>query len=426
MSGLRIRRRAGRLLPLALVVAGLVVSSPAVAPAGATTNVGSLVFIKNHNVWVSRPDGTGQRALTSTGTAAAPWRSPDQSDRGTVVAVRGTKVYRMNQWGTELTVLDPPDLKSSAGELIGGAVKSTTISPDGTKITYTYERYSCPLGPPPSPACRLRWVTAITAADRLTSPTQWGISFYDHPTWLTNSRLLLNGIGFDQIYLFDLGRGSMFWFHEGMVPGSDFKTLADGAVSRSGGLMAMVRGEFQDSRIRIYTLPGSPREGGVPPLPTAVCESNPLTGYRSPTFAPDSSALAWSQPDGLWVKDAPADCGVPAELVIGGGSQPSWSLSPLQTTRPAPIAFQVVRSPVVSGTPKARRTLRVSAGAWSVPPTSVSYQWCRNGRPIARATKAAYRVQAKDRKRSLSVRVTVRKAGYATRTVTTRPVRVRR
>lgn len=415
-----------RLLAVGLIAAGLV-AVPTGAPAvESLTTAGSIVFIKDHDVWVSNPDGSAQRALTTSGTASVPWRSPDQSDVGTVVATRGTRIHRMNQWGTELNVIDPPDLRSSANEWLGGAVKSTTISPDGSKITYTYEKFSCPPGGPPTPPCRLRWVTGISAASHLTSATQWGVSFYDHPTWLTNSRLLLNGGGFDQIYLFDLGRGAMFWYHEGMFPGSDFKSLADGAVSRSGTLMSIVRGEFEDSRILTYTLPRSPREGTVPPLPTPVCETSPSDGLASPTFAPDSTAVAWEAPDGVWIKDAPASCGVRQTLVIAGGSAPSWSAAALQTTRPAPIAFKLSKKPKISGTAKAGRTLRVSKGTWSPSPGTTTYRWYRNGRSIGGATKTSYRVRSGDRRKRLTVKVTVRKPLYATKTVTTSSVRVRR
>lgn len=413
-----------RLTAVALIAGALVAVGPRAPSAHAATMAGSIVFIKNHNIWVSRPDGSGQRALTSNGTSASPWRSPDQSDVGTVVATRGTRIYRMNQWGTELNTIDPPDLKNSAGEWIGGRMTHVTISPDGSKIAYTYERFSCP-STIPAPPCRLRWVTAITAANRLTPAAGYGVMFYDHPTWLTNSRLMVNGIGFDQMYLFDVYRGDAFWFHEGMFPGSDFMPLADGAVSRNGAYLAMVRGKFEDARIQIAHLPGNPRTGGVPPLPEYRCETEAQSGFNSPTFAPDSSALAWEEPDGIWIKSEPINCALQAVLTIPGGKQPSWSASVYQTRRPAPIKFGVTKMPKISGSAKKGKTLRVTSGTWTSVPASVSYRWYRNGRAIGGATKASYKVKKSDRKRKLSVKVTVRKPGYVTRIVTTKSVRVK-
>lgn len=414
-----------RWMTVALVASALVVATPRADTAQGATSAGSIVFVRQHNVWIARPDGTGQRALTTSGTAASPWRSPDQSDVGTVVATRGTRIYRMNQWGTELNSMDPPDLMDSAGEYRGGPMTHVTISPDGSKITYTYEKFTCPSTMPPKP-CRLRWVTAVTAAHRLTPATDYGVMFYDHPTWLTNSRLMVNGVGYDQIHLFDLGRGSLYWYDEGNFPGWDFLPLADGAVSRNGAYLVAVRGTFDDERIMTASLPQSPLAGGKPALPEYRCESVPQAGFNSPTFAPDSSALAWEEPDGIWIKDEPIACNVQPLLTIPGGKQPAWSASAYQTRRPAPIAFGLTKSPKISGTPKAGKKLRVSAGSWTSVPSSVTYRWLRNGKAIPGATKTTYKVRKGDRRRKLSAKVTVRKSGYATRTVTTTSVRVRR
>lgn len=431
-----ISRVTSRLLVVGLVAAALVGAAPDAPPADAAAGNGTIVFIKDYDVWVSHPDGTGERRLTTDGTASAPWHSPDQSDVGTVVAARGKLIQRMDQWGTVLTVIDPPDTLNAAAEMVGGYVKSTTISPDGSKLTYTYENFSCP----PNAPCRLRWTTAFTASDVLTPVSQWGPAFLDHPSWLTNTRLMFNGIGYDQIYLFDVGRGSMFWFHEGMYPGSDFMTLADGTVSRNGALMATVRGEFEETRIRTYVLPRSPREGAVPPLPTPACETSTSAGLASPTFAPDSSALAWEESDGVWIKNAPADCDVQQSLVIAGASEPSWSAAPMQTIRPpappkpsppappapGPTAFTMSKKPAISGVARSGRKLKVSAGRWSPGPASISYRWYRNGRPIAGATKSAYKVRSGDRSKRLSVKVTVRRPGVTARSITTTSVKVRR
>jgi hypothetical protein len=48
----------------------------------------SLVFIKDHDVWLSQPDGSGQYRVTTDGTADNPYASPSQADDGTIVAMR--------------------------------------------------------------------------------------------------------------------------------------------------------------------------------------------------------------------------------------------------------------------------------------------------------------------------------------------------
>ncbi|MFI5426706.1 hypothetical protein [Aeromicrobium sp. UC242_57] len=80
-----------------------------------------------------------------------------------MVAGRGNLIYRMDQFGTVLNSIDPPNLQSSAGETLGGRPTRLAVSPDGSKIAYTYSRYSCPVGA----ACRVRWVTAFTKATAL-------------------------------------------------------------------------------------------------------------------------------------------------------------------------------------------------------------------------------------------------------------------
>src|SRR5882724_5883780 len=82
----------------------LAVAAVAAAPAGAD----SLAFIKNDNVWLAKPDGTGRYQVTFDGTPGAPYESP--SDSGTVVAIRQTpgqrrQIYRMTQSGG---LLNPP------------------------------------------------------------------------------------------------------------------------------------------------------------------------------------------------------------------------------------------------------------------------------------------------------------------------------
>ena len=69
-----------RTLLAAACAAGLVA-----APAAAAD---SLVFIRDSNVWLSNPDGSGQYQVTLDGTAGSPYESASQSNDGTIVAIR--------------------------------------------------------------------------------------------------------------------------------------------------------------------------------------------------------------------------------------------------------------------------------------------------------------------------------------------------
>jgi hypothetical protein len=98
------------------IVAIVVVSPAAIAaaPAGAD----SLAFIRDNNVWLANPDGSGQYQVTFDGTASAPYETPSQSDGGVLVAVRAApgqrrQLYRMTQSGA---LLNAPDQHAGAGD----------------------------------------------------------------------------------------------------------------------------------------------------------------------------------------------------------------------------------------------------------------------------------------------------------------------
>src|SRR3954451_22920456 len=88
-----------RVVPAVLAAATVAVSLAAVVPAQADT----LVFVKDNNVWLSNPDGSGQYQVTLDGSADNPYLSPSQADDGTIVAARakpnGGPLYRLRQNG---------------------------------------------------------------------------------------------------------------------------------------------------------------------------------------------------------------------------------------------------------------------------------------------------------------------------------------
>ncbi|WP_375425465.1 hypothetical protein [uncultured Friedmanniella sp.] len=106
-----------------LALTSLVVATPAVAtpprPAAAAAKAGTsgtIVFVKHHNVWIARGDGSHAHRITKNGTATRPYRSPSESDRGVIAAARGSLIVRMNQHGKVLNRINPPRLYNSAGD----------------------------------------------------------------------------------------------------------------------------------------------------------------------------------------------------------------------------------------------------------------------------------------------------------------------
>jgi hypothetical protein len=74
--------------------------------------------------------------------------------------------------------------------------------------------------------------------------------------------------------------------------------------------------------------------------------------------------------------------------------------------------------PTISGLEKVGAALTASFSGWTPSPTSVSYQWLRDGAAISGATSALYTLTSDDLGKAISVRATPVKAGYTASPVT--------
>jgi hypothetical protein len=387
------------------------------------TSAGTIVYIYNYNVWVARGDGTGARALTKDGSFAAPYGSPSQSDGGIVVATHSERLVRMSQSGQVLNVLDPPPLPTSVGVSIDGTPVDAAISPDGTRIAYTFTKYLTPSGA----SSGFRSATGYTAADKLTDPAPLGTTYFWSPSWVGGSRTLQTGGFGSQVQIHDLGAAPVHWFDDSDMyfPSTD---VGNTQLSRDGRYLAAVRGYNETSSIIWYSVNGNATAGAAPADPTPLCQIGPLTGITNPTWAPDSDSLAWQEPDGIWTRSGAGDCSVPSALILPGGSEPHWSPAALSAVDPGvETVLKNTKRPAVSGQARVGRKLKASAGAWSVPGASYAFAWLRNGKKIGgRAGKGkTYRVMRSDRGKKLSVRVTATVGGQQ-QTATSAPVKVRR
>lgn len=77
------------------------------------------------------------------------------------------------------------------------------------------------------------------------------------------------------------------------------------------------------------------------------------------------------------------------------------------------------KKPTIVGTPLRGTLLKVDAGVYSPTNASVRYQWLRDGKKLAGATKATRKVSTNDVGHKLTVRVTFKATGYPARSVTT-------
>jgi len=406
---------AGAVLPLGLLVA------PSYAD---TTPPGTIVFVRDHNVWIADGAGQGQRQLTTGGTTSDPWRTPTESDTGVVVAHRGGIVYRMNQRGKVMNSFDPPDLVDTLGNRLSGrALEDTAISPDGTKIAYSYFKIW---------GGEKRWTTGFTSATRISDPDDDGMAFYAHPSWVTNTRVVVNAWYRNKAHLYDLAERDIPWFSESDYT-PDPKELSDLQVSRDGAWTVGIRGDVGDTSVVVIRNAGDVLTKANPWKPvygvTNPCDIGATDGdLTSPTLAPDSSTVAWAEPDGIYrASDLDCDSSTRVDIrLIAGGSEPFWSAAPQGHTPDVRRPLVSASRPRVTGIARVGKVLRARHGTWRPAATGYAYRWTRDRKPIAGATRIAYRVTRKDRGHRIAVVVRATRAGWLAASSSSTPVTVRR
>jgi len=111
---------------------------------------------------------------------------------------------------------------------------------------------------------------------------------------------------------------------------------------------------------------------------------------------------------------------VAASYLGQSASQTSAGTAPV-----AAGAFSNRVRPYTSGTYRKGYTLKANPGTWSPTASTVKYRWLRNGAPIWGAISSRYKLTSADRGRYISVRVTVSRSGYTTRSTDSARHRIR-
>lgn len=318
-----------RALVLLASAVGLAVPSAAAAD--------SLVFVKDGNVWLARPDGSGQYQVTSDGGYA----SPSQADDGTIVAAKGNRyLVRMTQNGTRLNA--PLDTISPLNN-----VQEPRVSSDGSKIAYAFATVTnCGFG-----CLNARNATAYSYPDHFGQPPGTGLqSGVESPSWNGNGRTLLDGDS-NLIWYDDVGGGdnsyTQWFFDCDTLPGPGCpQSLFQPVITRQGDKVAMIRRPLPHDRpdptdaLVLFTQAGD--VSTTKPVP--VCEfTEPTGGYHDPTWAPSGQAIAWQEGDGIHVARVtslePTCAGISGGdvPVIPGASDPNWGPADVNPApRPAP------------------------------------------------------------------------------------------
>src|SRR3954451_11077352 len=95
----------------------------------------SIAYVKDGNVWLSTPDGSRTYQVTSTGGYA----DVSQADDGTMIALNGVRLHKLDRMGNVTADFKTPVSNTQpAGQKSFWGPYNPAISPDGTKVAYTY------------------------------------------------------------------------------------------------------------------------------------------------------------------------------------------------------------------------------------------------------------------------------------------------
>jgi bacillolysin len=116
-----------------------------------------------------------------------------------------------------------------------------------------------------------------------------------------------------------------------------------------------------------------------------------------------------------------ADVGAALSVRVTGAKAGYADVAAVSAPTSAVARGSLVRGrAAVAGKARVGSTLSARPGSWRPAPVSLRYQWLRNGKPIARATKSKYKLSARDKGKRVSVKVTGSKAGYQTASATSK------
>jgi hypothetical protein len=266
----------------------------------------SIVFIKEHNVWIANPDGSGARALTADGDADRPYRSPSQADDGRISAGHRTEIVQLDRQGGQLARFQP----------------DVAVSADGAKVAYTVYGHSCVIGL----SCGSRQMTGYVSADGTASHGyELGLT---GPEWISGDTVLGFGGLFRQVLLDAIGTANSdatVWFND---PGNF--TLRDGELSRQGDRLALLRDEGDAAHLVVFAVPAAHE------APRPACMTDAEATLDDPTWSPDGTRLAFAHAEGIEVLSLPVvtagECpgAQSVGVVIPGGSEPDWGPADVQ------------------------------------------------------------------------------------------------
>jgi hypothetical protein len=427
---------------LAAVVAVL-----ALAAGAPVASADSIAYIKDGNVWLTTPDGARQFQVTSSGAYA----DVSQADDGTMIALSGARLHRLDREGNVLADFDTPvsDMSQPPFKQFYGPFEPA-ISPDGSKVSYTYywlsqsQNNTC--FPPTCMTTINEGGTGYSYADRKTDWKEPGLGYHSgwrHAAWVDNDTTMLanpthvpnHDVILDRIS--DGGNGNanqvMNWFSDT----NDNPHMSGGDITRDKRKLAFQTGT-NDSTLTVYRVAGFPtswRDSNPIGSDLQRCYryENPVSGtFGIPTWSPDGTGLAYADGAGIRVAAVPnfdAACTLEGAtpdppVVIPGGKEPDWGPADVPAGRtpapappappagtPAPAAPPALTAKLTDRTRRGGITLRVK-----VPGTGRLSATAKVGKKVVgRASKSVKKAG------NTALKLRLKRGGKVTITVTFKP-----
>ena len=357
-------RQALKIAGTAAAVAAMVLSgttnATAAAP-GVVTASGSILYVKNHDVWLTNSTASTTTRITTNGSTATSdhtggigYRAPTQPNSGAfVVTVRNQNyspgysqgwIWVMNRDGSVIRKFKPPQFAyipnpgspcAVHAYQVPRGILNATVSPDGRHIAYTdltYEELSdCTVATGYSTYI----VSSTGTAAHQIARSDGDAADIEGGRWATNQQLLLDDVDFGSVAFWSVTLPSYTAVHWSDAP--DYLDAAYGQPTRSGQKLASSGySEYSaGNAMRLWTSSGPPAD------PTPKCEypTDDLAsgGYASdPSWAPLAKAVAWAVDDdraavrageGVYVVQVGTSltCRPQPVLLVPGGFQPYWS-----------------------------------------------------------------------------------------------------
>ena len=129
-----------------------------------------------------------------------------------------------------------------------------------------------------------------------------------------------------------------------------------------------------------------------------TADGSPVSGAVDPTFSPSAEQL-----------------GKRLQVRVKA-SRPGYRTAYTQSTvtgSVVPATFARTGPPTIAGTPQVDKPLTAATGVWT-PNGTPSYQWFVDGSAVSGATSTTYTPRIEDLRKQVTVKVTMRRAGYTT------------